>query len=326
MEDKFQMISYNGNQISLYSDGKENYINLTEMAKVWSYRKSINKWLVNRQTLDFLDVWEKKHNYNYDGTQLGTIKEQTKDRNFTLSIGYWIEKTNAKGFFTKRNGTFAAKDIAIKFAAWLSPEFELYLIEKIQELEALEKKTINHELLSHEQILLLVTLKEVFKFVVNQEIIEEAHKDVFAAKSKEKNPYTEFNLWRNKILGIEKGIIEERIKQYCLDNKIPITKRILNKPKREKIIMLDSYEALRNAVWDFLQIHGEVNALNLANLVEKMIRIEKGEILRENKTDLFHQKQDLGVYDDFKSVVNNIPKVKNSREVLEFRKRKELPK
>jgi hypothetical protein len=61
----------------------------------------------------------------------------------------------------------------------------------------------------------------------------------------------------------------------------------MKKSKREKILLLDSYEAVRNAVWDFLKIKGEVNALNLANLVGDMIRTEKGEILRKNETNLF---------------------------------------
>lgn len=84
--------------------------------------------------------------------------------------------------------------------------------------------------------------------------------------------------------------------------------------------MIDSYEAVRNAVWDFLQIQGDINALNLANLVGNMIRIEKGEIRRENETDLFNEKQDLGEFTDFKDEVSKIPIGKTAREVLEQRK------
>lgn len=320
MENKFQLISYNGNQISLYSDGKGNHINITEMAKAWKNRKSINKWIRAKQTLDFLDVWERKHNPLYDGTQLGTIKDQVKDANFSMSVGYWIEKTKAIGFFTNTQGTFAKKDIAIKFAAWLSPEFELYLIEKIQELEELERKTNSFELLNHEQILKLVRLKEVFKYVAHQEIIEDAHKEFFAAKSGSKNPFAEFNNWRNKILDLDKDVIDDRIKQYCIDNRIALTKKILNKDKRSKLLMIDTYEAVRNAVWDFLQIEGEVNALNLANLVQNMIRIENGEVMQKNETDLFHTKQDLGEHNEFKKLVGEMPKIKSARDILACRK------
>lgn len=328
-ENKFQMITYNGNQISMISDGKDDYVNITEMAKAWKYRKSIMKWIVNRQTLDFLSVWEKKHNSNFDGTQMGTIKEQVKDRNFSLSIGYWIEKTNAIGFFTNKNGTYAAKDIAIKFAAWLSPEFELYLIEEIQKLKDLERQKNSFDLLNHDQILALVRLKEVFKYVAHQEMIEDAHKEVFAARSGSKNPFAEFNTWRNEILNISPDVINERIKRYCIENNIALTKRMLNKTKREKNLILDTYEAVRNAVWDFLKIRGEVNALNLANLVGDMIRTEKGEIFRKNETDLFKEKQELGEYSDFEKQIGDMKEVKSARQLLQLReeikKRRESP-
>lgn len=83
--------------------------------------------------------------------------------------------------------------------------------------------------------------------------------------------------------------------------------------------MLDSYESVRNAVWDFLKIQGEVNAMNLAILVEKMIRIEKGEVLRANETDLFHEKQDLGEFNDFTKKIAEIPQVKTARQLLEYK-------
>lgn len=84
--------------------------------------------------------------------------------------------------------------------------------------------------------------------------------------------------------------------------------------------MLDSYESVRHAVWDFLKIEGAVNALNLANLVGDMIRTEKGEIVKKNETDLFHTKQDLGDFTDFEHTVAKMPAVKTARQVLEYRK------
>lgn len=323
--EKYQMIPYEGNQITLFSDGFNDYISLTEMAKAWKYRKSIHSWLKNRQTIDFLCAWEKRHNTNFSGTEIGAIHELAKNKNFTLSIEFWVKKTNAIGIFTRSSGTFAHKDIAIRFAAWLSPEFEIYLVEEIQRLKEIEKKVNSYELLNEEQILSLIRLKEVFKYVAHQTIIEEVHKQVYAANSTAKNPFSEFNQWRNKILDIEPKTIDERIRQYCIENQIALTTKILNKSKREKILMLDSYESVRNAVWDFLIIQGEVNALNFATLVEKMIRIEKGEILRVNETDLFHEKQDLGEFNDFESKIAELPQVKTARQVLENRtERKEL--
>jgi len=102
---------------------------------------------------------------------MSTISKLIKERNF--SIKQWVDLTNARGIFTKMRefaGTYAHKDIAIKFAGWLSPEFELYLVEEIQRLKELERQKNSYELLSHEQILKLVRLKEVFKGVYNTSI------------------------------------------------------------------------------------------------------------------------------------------------------------
>lgn len=315
------MLTYNGTQIGLYSDERHEFVNLTDMAKAWRGRKSIRSWMRNSATIAFLTVWEKKHNPKFNGVQMDTVESQSIDRD-DVSIKFWIDRTNAIGIFTRPGGdggTYAHKDIAIKFAGWLSPEFELYLIEEIQRLKELETKKDSFDLLSHEQILKLVRLKEVFKYVAHQEIIEVAHKEVFAAMSSSKNPFAEFNNWRNKILNIEPKVIDERIKEYCIEKDIPISNKLMKKSKRDKILFLDTYDAVRNAVWDFLKIQGEVNALNLANLVGSMIRTEKGEIIYKNETDLFHQKQDLGEFSDFEEKLGQMKIVKNAREVLLIR-------
>jgi hypothetical protein len=174
--------------------------------------------------------------------------------------------------------------------------------------------------LSHDQILFLVRLKEVFKYVAHQELIEDAHKDVFVAQSKARNAFAEFHGWRNKILDIEPKVIDERVKQYCIDNRIALTKSMLRKSKNEKLLMLDSYESVRNAVWDFLKINGEVNALNLANLVGDIIRTEKGEVLRKNEDNLFQKKQSLGEFNDLDKLLADNKKIKSARELLELRK------
>ena len=322
IQEIFKMITYNGSQINLYSDERYDYVNLTDMAKAWRGRKSIRSWMRNQVTIAFLAAWERKNNPNFNGAQMDAIKVAKIDRD-DVSIKFWIDKTNAIGIFTKgggNGGTYAHMDIAIKFAGWLSPEFELYLIEEVQRLKDIERKQNSFELLNEEQILSLIRLKEVFKYVAHQEMIENAHKEVFAARSGSKNPFAEFNNWRNKILDISAQVIDERIKEYCIQNDISLTNKIIKKPKREKILLLDSYESVRNAVWDFLKITGEVNAYNLANLVEKMIRIEKGEIFRKNETDLFRDKQDLGDFSDFDKEISNLSIVKTAREVLEHRK------
>lgn len=316
------IITYQGTQISLYSDERNDYVSLTDMAKAWkSYgRKSIPKWMRNKQTIDFLCAWERKHNPNFDGTNIGAVLTAIKNPNFTLSTEYWINNTKAIGIFTRSNsGTYAHKDIAIRFAAWLSPEFELHLVEEIQRLKELEQKKNSFELLTHQQVLYLIQLKEVFKYVAHQEAIEDAHKDVFASTSKSKNPFAEFHKWRNEILDISPSKIDERIQEWCVEHNIALTKKLLAKTKKEKLLMIDSYETVKCAVWDFLKIKGEINALSLANLVGDIIRTEQGEIMRANETDLFHEKQDLGVFSKFTDDVRRMKEVKTARELLQLK-------
>lgn len=320
MEEKNAIIRYQDSQISLFYDEVNDYVCLTDMANAVKGRKSIRSWMRNTATLAFLSAWERKHNPDFLGVQMGT--EGKKFDRDDVSIKNWIEETNAIGIFTRTGthaGTYAHKDIAIKFAGWLNPEFELFIVEKVQELRKLEEKKNSYDLLTHEQILYLIRLKEVFKYVSHQSMVEDAHKEVFSAKSGAKNPFAEFHKWRNQILDIDPKTIDERIKQYCIENRIAPTPKLLNKTKREKILHLDSYEAVRNAVWDFLNIKGEVNALNLANLVGNIIRTEKGEVLRANEDTLFTQKQNLGEFNDFDKKLAELPQIKTARQVLQLR-------
>ncbi len=314
-------IEYNGSPITMLSNERSDFVNLTQIAVAHKDRKSILSWLRSKTTIEFLHVWETRYNPDYDGAQLSTVYDLVRLR--TLSIKNWVELTNATGIDTRVGefaGTYAHRDIAIRFAGWINPEFELYLVEEIQRLKKIEEKAQSYDLLTHEQVLALVQLKEMFKYVAHQEMIEEAHKEVHASKSNSTNPFAEFNKWRNKILNISPEIISERIEQFCRDNGIPMTKRILNKSKREKILMMDSLSTVRNAVWDFLEIKGEINSIKMANLVERMIRTERGEVYRENETNLFQEKQDFGVMTDFKKALSDMPEIKTARQLLEYKK------
>lgn len=77
------IIKYHGKQIVLFSDERNDYVNLTDMAKADRGRKSIKSWLKNKQTLEFLKVWEEKHNPNFNGAQMGTIKKVARDNTTT---------------------------------------------------------------------------------------------------------------------------------------------------------------------------------------------------------------------------------------------------
>ena len=87
----------------------------------------IEKWLINKNTIEFLGVWEELNNPIFNSTEFGGIKNEAGTNRFAISVKKWIDKTNAIGLQAKAGrygGTFAHKDIAFEFGAWLSPEFK----------------------------------------------------------------------------------------------------------------------------------------------------------------------------------------------------------
>jgi hypothetical protein len=99
----------------------------------------------NRNTVEFLGIWEQLNNDNFKGHEFVTFKMQAGLNNFNLTPRKWIESTNAIGLVSKSGryggGTYAHKDIAFEFGSWLSAEFKLYLIKEFQRLKDEENKT-----------------------------------------------------------------------------------------------------------------------------------------------------------------------------------------
>lgn len=144
-----ETIHAQGKDIAVLSDGKQkDYISLTDIAK---YRSDepvfvIRNWLRNRDTLDFLGLWESLNNPSFNITAWTTLLNESGRNAFTLSPSKWIELTNAIGIFTKsgiNGGTFAQKDIAFEFASWVSAEFKLYIIKDYQRLKSDENSKIS---------------------------------------------------------------------------------------------------------------------------------------------------------------------------------------
>ena len=101
----------------------------------------IMSWLRNKDTLEFLGLWESINNPNFNPTEFDGIRNQAGTNRFTITAKQWIEKTNAIGLISRPGrygGTFAHKDIALEFGAWLSPVFRLYLVKEYQRLKAAE--------------------------------------------------------------------------------------------------------------------------------------------------------------------------------------------
>lgn len=129
-------------EISVVSNiGKEDYISLTDIAKYQSDEPAsvIQNWLRNRETLEYLGLWEQLNNPDFNPLEFEEFKMKSGRNAFTLSPKQWIKATNAIGLISKSGryggGTFAHKDIAFEFASWISPEFKLYVIKDYQRLK-----------------------------------------------------------------------------------------------------------------------------------------------------------------------------------------------
>ena len=139
---KKDTIEAKGLSIQVYTeDFKNDYISLTDIAKYKNTddpRFVIQNWMRNRNTLEYIGLWEILNNPNFNRVQFDTFKNEAGLNRFTMTPQKWIDLTNAIGIISKSGrygGTFAHKDIAFKFASWLSAEFELYIIKDYQRLK-----------------------------------------------------------------------------------------------------------------------------------------------------------------------------------------------
>ena len=124
---------------------KDDYISLTDMVRnIDNGLVLIEKWLRNKNTIEFIGIWEEIYNTDFNSPEFEGIKNEAGLNRFSLSVKMWIAKTNAIGIVAKAGrygGTYAHKDIAFEFASWISPKFKLFLIKEFQRLknEEIEK-------------------------------------------------------------------------------------------------------------------------------------------------------------------------------------------
>ncbi len=138
-------LTVQGVEIHLISKDDEDYISLTDMVQGFDGQEQLIKnWLQNQNTIEFLSVWERLNNPNFNLVELHQIKSEIGLNRFVMSAKKWAEKTNAIGIVARAGrygGTFAHKDIAFEFGSWLSPEFKLYLIKEFQRLKDAEAQS-----------------------------------------------------------------------------------------------------------------------------------------------------------------------------------------
>jgi len=148
---KNKKINVQGVDIVLYEDNSSDFISLTDIARYRDSERSdylLQNWLRNRSTIEYIGLWEKFNNPDFNSIEFDGIKNQAGSNSFSLTPKRWIEETNAIGIVSKTGrygGTFAHKDIAFEFATWLSAEFKFFLIKEFQRLKDDENNRLNLE-------------------------------------------------------------------------------------------------------------------------------------------------------------------------------------
>jgi hypothetical protein len=128
-------------QVALAPIQGVDYINITDMARYRDEAQTgyvIQNWLRDRDTLEFLGIWEQLHNPNFDAGAFDNFRRQAGLNRFSLTPRRWIEATRAMGLVSRggRNaGIYAHPDIAFEFASWIAVEFKLYLIKEFQRIK-----------------------------------------------------------------------------------------------------------------------------------------------------------------------------------------------
>lgn len=145
---KNKKIEVIGSDVTFYSEGSDEYISLTDLAKHKNAEYTgvvISHWLSTRYTVEFMGIWERVNNPHFNLTEFSYIRNESGSNGYVLSAKQWIKKTNAIGIISKAGrygGTYAHKDIAFEFATWISPELKFYLIKEFQRLKEEEQKQL----------------------------------------------------------------------------------------------------------------------------------------------------------------------------------------
>lgn len=145
---KIQEINVKNTTIRTIKFGEVDYICITDIASQKNPlepKDVVKNWMRLKNTIEYLGLWEMLNNPNFKGVEFDPLLMQAGSNAFTLNPTRWIELTNAVGLITKNGrggGTYAQRDIAFKFASWVSVEFELYLIKEFQRLKEEEQKQL----------------------------------------------------------------------------------------------------------------------------------------------------------------------------------------
>src|SRR5271169_2559733 len=137
-------IQVQGTSVSIISGMDGDYISLTDMLQAKDGEFFISDWLRNRNTVEFLGIWESVFNPGFNYGEFATIKSQAGLNSYKISVKEWVKSTNAIGIYAaagRYGGTYAHKDIAFEFGMWISAEFKIYLIREFQRLKDEEARS-----------------------------------------------------------------------------------------------------------------------------------------------------------------------------------------
>jgi len=138
-----------GTEITVTVFDDNDYICITDMLKAKDGDFFISDWLRNRNTVEFLGIWEKIYNPTFNYGEFAIIKSQAGLNSYKVSVKEWVQKTNAIGLKAttgRYGGTYAHKDIAFEFGMWISPEFKIFLIKEFQRLKDEEQKQLGWDI------------------------------------------------------------------------------------------------------------------------------------------------------------------------------------
>ena len=138
-------INVKDTEITVVQVNNEDYFCLTDMLRAKDGDFFITDWLRNRNTLEYIGIWEQVYNPDFNYGEFAIIKSQSGLNSFKISVKEFVERTNAISLQAKAGrygGTYAHKDIAFEFAMWISPEFKIYIVKEFQRLKEKEQKQL----------------------------------------------------------------------------------------------------------------------------------------------------------------------------------------
>jgi hypothetical protein len=243
-------ITVKDTEVTVLQINNEDYICITDMIKAKDGDFFVSDWLRNRNTLEYIGIWEQIYNPNFNYTEFAIIKSQAGLNNFKISVKELIEKTNIICLQAKAGrygGTYAHKDIAFEFALWISPEFKIYIVKEFQRLKEEEQKVlgwsakrelakinyhIHTDAIKHNLIPAELTPKQTSIIYASEaDVLNVALFGMTAAAWREANPKLKGNIR-------DYATINELI---CLSNMENLNTVFINEglPQRERLIKLN---------------------------------------------------------------------------------------